>query len=166
MIQDEHSGARLTLLNAALSEANAVVRSYDTKAQIAAVGYIFSLGIAGGIQELMPVEITLTTLKVIFVWVIFMVPVLQFGFVLYPTRASVQGHTDDETGVLFLDGKSEIQAADLADSVRQCDPVLEYAGELFRVARLRNIKRRRFVLGLSLTMIAYAVLFTSQVIGV
>ena len=166
MIEDAHSGDRLTLLNAALSEANAAVRSYDTKAQIAAVGYILSLGIAGGIQNLIPVEINLTTLKVVLVWVVFMVPILQFGFVLYPTRASVQGHANDETGVLFLDGKSGIQAADLAKSVKQCDPVMEYAGELVRIARLRYIKRKRFVLGLSLTMIAYAVFFTSQVIGV
>ena len=166
MIQDEHYGDRLTLLNAALSEANAAVRSYDTKAQIAAVGYIFSLGIAGGIQKLVPGEINLTTLKIIVVWGIFMVPILQFGFVLYPTRASVQEHSDSETGALFLDGKSGINAADLADLVKKCDPVMEYAGELVRVARLRNVKRKRFVLGLSLTMIAYAVLFTSQVIGV
>ncbi len=166
MTKDNHSGDRLTLLNAALSEANAAVRSYDTKAQIAAVGYMFSLGIAGGIREYTPGEIDFTTIMIIAVWAIFMVPILQFGLVLYPTRASVHESTDSETGVLFLDGESEIKIDDLADSIKQCDPVVEYANELLRVARLRNVKRKRFVFGLILTMVAYLVLFASQVIGV
>ncbi len=44
----------LAILRDALSEAQTTVRSYDTKAQIVGVGYVFALGIVGALSDRLP----------------------------------------------------------------------------------------------------------------
>ncbi len=44
----------LAILRDALSEAQTTVRSYDTKAQIVGVGYVFALGIVGLFSDRLP----------------------------------------------------------------------------------------------------------------
>jgi hypothetical protein len=165
MDEAQQTTLRLSVLKTALAEASTVVRAYDTKAQIAAVGYIFSLGIAGQIQTYVERDITMTGLSIAVVWAIFMVPILQFGLVLYPTRATIRGQKGSRSGVLFVEDNPDFSEAELAEAVRRCDPFAELSSELLRISQLRHTKRKRFIRGLVLTMIAYAVLFTSQVLG-
>ena len=77
----------LSLLRDSLAEAQTTVRAYDTKAQIVGVGYIFALGIVGRFEALLPKasELNILTLSVACAAIL---PILLFGFVLYPSRKS------------------------------------------------------------------------------
>ena len=74
------------LLRDGLAEAQATVRSYDTKAQIVGVGYIFALGVVGQISALLDRETEASVIVVVISWAIVVMPILFFGYVLYPTR--------------------------------------------------------------------------------
>jgi hypothetical protein len=73
------------MLLAALQEAQSVVRSYDTKAQIVGVGYILALNLVLHFGDLLPTRAPLGPLFFAVVWGIVIMPILQFGQVLYPS---------------------------------------------------------------------------------
>ncbi len=79
----------LSLLRDSLAEAQTTVRAYDTKAQIVGVGYIFALGVVGSFEALLPKEpeFDLLALSVACTAIL---PIFLFGFVLYPSRKSVE----------------------------------------------------------------------------
>jgi len=72
------------MLLAALQEAQSVVRSYDTKAQIVGVGYILALNLVLHFGDLLPTHAPLGPLFFAVVWGVVIMPILQFGQVLYP----------------------------------------------------------------------------------
>ncbi len=74
------------MLLAALQEAQSVVRSYDTKAQIVGVGYILALNLVLHFGDLLPTRAPLGPLFFAVVWGVVIMPILQFGQVLYPSR--------------------------------------------------------------------------------
>lgn len=83
----EDDGHGLSLLRDSLAECQSTVRSYDAKAQIVGIGYIFAMGIIGEWEALLNSggdDINL--LWVIIAWTIVMLPIILFGFVLYPSR--------------------------------------------------------------------------------
>ena len=162
MPDEGHDQVRLSLLSNALNEANTAVRAYDTKAQIAAVGYIFSLGVAGQILNYIERDVTLNGMKVIAVWILFMVPILQFGKVLYPTRGALK---TSWPSVLFARKPDEIDPEAFIKAAHDCDPFNEVSRELLRVSKVRETKRKRFIAGMVLTMTAYAALFGYQVVA-
>lgn len=96
-------------------------------------------------------------------WVLFMVPILQFGMVLYPTRGSL---TTINPSVLFTRGPDETDPETFTKDARDCDPFDELSKELLRVSKVREQKRKRFTDGMFLTMTAYAALFIYQVVAV
>ena len=75
------------MLLAALQEAQSVVRSYDTKAQIVGVGYILALNLILHFGDLLPTHAPLGPLFFAVVWGVVILPIVQFGHVLYPSRA-------------------------------------------------------------------------------
>lgn len=77
---------KLGILRDALSEAQATVRSYDTKAQIIGVGYVFTLGIVGRLGKIPPDREAFGVFLVIVSWGVVSLPILLFGYVLHPTR--------------------------------------------------------------------------------
>ena len=78
------------MLLAALQEAQSVVRSYDTKAQIVGVGYILALNLVLHFGDLLPTHAPLGPLFFAAVWGIVIMPILQFGQVLYPSRTRAE----------------------------------------------------------------------------
>ena len=74
------------LLRDSLTEAQATVRSYDTKAQIIMAGYLFALGVVGRIGEPVIETTEVGIAYVIVAWGVAILPILLFGFVLYPSR--------------------------------------------------------------------------------
>ena len=73
-------------LLSALQEAQSLVRAYDTKAQILGVGYILALNLVLHFDDLLPARGPIGPLFIAVVWGIVLLPILQFGLVLYPTR--------------------------------------------------------------------------------
>ena len=63
-----------------------LVRFYDTKAQIVGVGYILALNVVLHFGDLLPNHAPIGPLFFAAVWLIVIMPIVQFGQVLYPSR--------------------------------------------------------------------------------
>lgn len=156
---------QIDILKEALSEAQQTVRSYDTKAQIVGVGYIFALGIVFKISDLLPDLETVEPMFIVIGWAIVILPILLFGFVLYPTRKSIntrdQGRAANKHLLYFSPGQFT-SVADYLDSLQHADGVVERANELHSVTSLRELKRKRFLRALFSSGVAFVLLFAAQ----
>ena len=132
-----------TLAEEALKEAQATVRSYDTKAQIVGIGYIFALGVVGRIEERFQATIETGVPFVILSWATLVLPAVLFGLVLYPSRKLIAKGT--ATGVLYVRDGDFASTDDYIAAARKADPMQETAAELLKVSQLRERKRVRFL---------------------
>ncbi len=157
----------MSLLRDSLAEAQTTVRAYDTKAQIVGVGYIFALGIVESFEALLPEasELNLLTLLVACTAIL---PILLFGFVLYPSRKSVEKFADqsEETPkhVLYVDPTKLGSVKALKEAVERCDPIIEVSFELLKVSQLRELKRRRFLRALFSAAVVFLFIFATHFI--
>lgn len=155
------------LMRDALSEAQATVRGYDTKAQIVGIGYIFALGIIGRWEDWFP-RSDLDVLQVLGAWLVVIVPIGLFGYVLYPTRrmapklANETQHSSER--VLYINPRKIASVSELKSALAKCDPVDELAHELLKVSMLRELKRQRFLRALFAAGISFLLLFSFQVL--
>ena len=156
------------MLLAALQEAQSVVRSYDTKAQIVGVGYILALNLVLHFGDLLPTRAPLGPLFFAVVWGIVIMPILQFGQVLYPSRTRAEKELlakmscGSEQRVYYVDPD---KFADLKDFVQQAlrsDWTSALAAELLKTSRVRIIKQARFRRGLMMTIVSFIVLGGEQ----
>ncbi|MEM8836694.1 MAG: hypothetical protein AAGE89_01275 [Pseudomonadota bacterium] len=155
----------IDLLNDALAEARVTVRSYDTKAQIVGVGYIFALGIVFRIGDLLPTVERDDFLFVLVGWVIVIFPILLFGFVLYPTRKTMGSAVSEDAsakGVLYFAPDQFETASSYLEALKSADGVTERTNELLKVTQLRELKRQRFLRALFASGAAFLVLFCTQ----
>lgn len=157
----------LDILRDALAEAQTTVRSYDTKAQIVGVGYVFALGIVGRLGELLP-DVGEVGMEVVVVsWAVVILPILLFGYVLHPTRKTAPHVADPRAelnSVLYIDPAKLDSVEAVKVAVAECDPESEYAFELIKVTKLRELKRKRFLRALFAAAVGFLFLFGSQVI--
>jgi len=156
----------LSLLRDSLAEAQATVRSYDSKAQIVGIGYIFALGIVGALDDLVPDSTELDVVKIVVGWIVVVLPIVLFGFVLYPSRKMVPRLADEPEirpkHILYVDPKRLGNVEALKEAANSSDPSTEIAFELLKVSMLRELKRQRFLRALWAAGICFVVLFTSQ----
>jgi len=157
----------LSLLHDSLVEAQATVRAYDTKAQIVGVGYILALGVVGSFEALLPEasELNLLTLSVACVAIL---PILLFGFVLYPSRKSAEKFADQSEAtpehVLYVNPTKLGSIKALKEAVGRCDPIIEVSFELLKVSQLRVLKRRRFLRALFSAAVVFLFIFATHFI--
>ena len=157
----------LSLLHDSLVEAQATVRAYDTKAQIVGVGYILALGVVGSFEALLPEasELNLITLSVACVAIL---PILLFGFVLYPSRKSAEKFADQSEAtpehVLYVNPTKLGSIKALKEAVGRCDPIIEVSFELLKVSQLRVLKRRRFLRALFSAAVVFLFIFATHFI--
>ena len=158
----------ISLLREALAEAQVTVRAYDTKAQIVGVGYVFSLGIVGTLGKLLPAASTLDGIAVTLAWTIVILPILLFGFVLYPSRKTAPLLDEDPEKrpefVLYVDTDRHRDVEGLKQAASRCDPLNEYAFEVLKLSKLRELKRKRFLRALFLSAVAFCFLFATQLL--
>lgn len=161
-------GKSLELLQSALAEAQATVRAYDTKAQIVGIGYIFALGIIGQFQNWFPNTGEVDLARVIVAWGVVVLPIILFGFVLYPTRKKMNADVSRANSgrVLYVVPNRIADPAQLIDAARGCEPEEEIAFELLKVSKLRELKRQRFLRALFAAAICFVILFGFQVLRV
>jgi len=156
----------LSLLRDSLAEAQATVRSYDSKAQIVGIGYIFALGIVGALDDLVPESTDLSVVKIVVGWIVVILPIVLFGFVLYPSRKMVPKLADEPEvrpkHILYVDPTRLGNVEALKEAANSSDPSTEVAFELLKVSMLRELKRQRFLRALWAAGICFIVLFTSQ----
>ncbi len=150
---------------ASLKEAQDTVRAYDTKAQIVGVGYIFAINIVLMLGRGVDNVPDMTVLTVVLAWLVFILPIVLFGSVLYPTRklSPKLGEKGGGAKGLFYVEPDRVETVDayLAD-VTESDREKELAYEILKTAALREIKRRRFLRALWAAAIGFAVLFLGQ----
>ena len=156
------------MLLAALQEAQTVVRSYDTKAQIVGVGYILALNLVLHFDDLLPARGTIGPLFIAVVWGIVLLPILQFGLVLYPTRTRAEKDflkkTSDcsEECIYYVDPDFFTSVGDLVHKALTSDWTSVLAAELLKTSRVRSIKQDRIRRALIMALVSFLVIGAEQ----
>ncbi len=162
----EQTAESTDLLRQSLTEAQATVRSYDTKAQIVGVGYMFALNVVFAFDRALPDTGPINHLDLVLAWLVVMSPILLFGYVLYPSRHSAPRLTTEPPKalqrVLYIDPDDHPDVEHMIAAARDADPEQETAYELLKVSKLREIKRERFLRALFASGICFFLLFFSQ----
>ena len=157
----------LPFLMASLKEVQDTVRAYDTKAQIVGVGYIFAIGIIINLGTRIANVTEMVAVTITFAWLIFILPIVLFGAVLYPSRkkAPSLGEQGSQAHRTFYVDPEHIHDVDAyLAAVDACDPKKEIAYEILKVAGLREIKRRRFLRALWAAAMSFVVMFLGQLL--
>ena len=156
------------MLLAALQEAQAVVRSYDTKAQIVGVGYILALNLILHFGDLLPTHALFGPLFFAVVWGVVILPIVQFGQVLYPSRTRAEKQVlkktscSSEQRIYYIDPNSFSGVGDLVEQALRSDWTSVLGAELLKISRLRIIKQARFRRGLVMTAVSFVALAGEQ----
>ncbi|UCI10708.1 hypothetical protein [Mesorhizobium sp. B1-1-8] len=157
------------MLAAALQEAQSVARSYDTKAQIVGVGYILALNLILRFGDLLPTHAPLGPLFYVVVWGIVIMPIMQFGQVLYPSRKRADKDLNRKMAgacatppIYYVDPGFFADVRDLVHLALQSDWTSVLAAELLKTSRVRTIKQARFHRALLMTVVSFAVLGGEQ----
>ena len=157
------------MLGAALQEAQSVARSYDTKAQIVGVGYILALNLVLHFGDLLPTHAPIGPLFFAAVWGIVIMPILQFGQVLYPSRTRAERELNGKMSgaaaippVYYVDPSSFADVRELVDQALKSDWTSVLAAELLKTSRARIIKQTRFRRALMMTVVSFVALGGEQ----
>lgn len=154
-------------LMAVLAEAQQTVRSYDTKAQIVGVGYIFALGVVMRSGDNIPVPVEYAGLYVFAGWMIIVVPILMFALVLYPSRVDKVTENLDAhsvSGTMYFDPRKFSNIEAYVDAVQSSDWYREISFEIADVSKVRDTKRIRFLRAIHWAGVSFAILFLSQML--
>ncbi len=161
------------LLKIALSETQQSIRSYDTKAQICAIGYLLSLNLVLGINQAIFPTKGADLWIVVFGWGVMIFPMLLFGFVLYPTRTSIKPseHQDQSSihkihKILYIRHERHASVDGISKDALRANPLDEVAFELYQSSNLRDRKRVRFVRALIVAGLALLIMFTIHLLAV
>lgn len=158
------------MLLAALQEAQVTARSYDAKAQIVGAGYILALNLVLHFGDLLPTRAPLGPLFFAVVWGVVILPILQFGQVLYPSRtraerdliAKTSGASDER--VYYVEPDKFANLKDFVRDARKSDWTTVLGAELLKTSRVRIIKQLRFRRGLMMAVVSFVVLGGEQFI--
>lgn len=152
-------------LYAALKEAQDNIRTYDTKAQIVGIGFIFTIGMVIKFNTWTGISTEWYHVATITTWVLIIVPAVFFGSVLYPTRrmAPQVFKNQDEVKGLFYMNKEE-NVTDYVNHLDDMNIEQELAYEFLKVSYLRDLKRRRFLQAMSVASLSLVTLFVLQLL--
>jgi hypothetical protein len=158
----------LKYMELALSDAQATVRAYDTKAQIVGIGYVFSINIVVAVSAGVPGARDEGLLPVLIFWGIVMTPLFLFGYVLYPSRKTapkVEGASDLALKrVLYVETSRHATVEAYEKAAAQSDWLREMSFEILKVSKLRELKRARFIRALGAAAVSFGCLFILQVV--
>ena len=136
-----------------------MARSYDTKAQIVGVGYILALNLVLHFGDLLPTHAPIGPLFFAAVWGIVIMPILQFGQVLYPSRTRAEKELNGKMSgaaaippVYYVDPSSFADVRELVHQALKSDWTSVLAAELLKTSRARIIKQTRFRRALMMTL--------------
>jgi len=150
---------------AALKETHDTIRSYDTKAQIVGIGFIFTLAVLKGFGEKLGGPIDASTLGIALSWILAVGPIVLFASVLYPSRRKLTTAYVKEEGIehaFYFATKRDRSVEDYLADIAACDWRRELAFELMKASELREIKRRRFITALIASGLSFLVIAAYQ----
>lgn len=158
---------QISFLYHALKQAQESVRSFDTKAQIMGIGFIWSLnlvpelgGWGEGAQDISPISI-------IVAWVLIIIPIILFGSVLYPSRKVAPNIVKDKElikGLYHIDDHEVQGVKEYVHKLTDSKILDELTYELLKVSSLRDLKRKRFLAGLIAASCSFTILFATQLL--
>ena len=151
----------LRFLELTLSEAQATVRGYDTKAQIVGIGYTFALNIVANASGSFPRAADAALIPFLIFWVIVLAPLFLFGAVLYPSRKlapKIHAGDAEPRRLMYVETARFEDVTALATATEGADWLSEMSYEVLKVSRLREIKRARFIRALTATVLSFVVL--------
>lgn len=154
-------------LMAVLAEAQQTVRSYDTKAQIIGVGYIFALGVVLQSGNHIPVPVEYAALYVLAGWFIIVLPIVMFALVLHPSRVDkvkFDQIPEDAQSMMYFDDRKFSNAETYRKAATDVDWHLEISTEIMKVSKVRDVKRTRFLRALYWSGGSFTILFLSQML--
>ena len=153
----------------AVLQGRSVARSYDNKAQIVGAGYILALNLVLHFGDLLPTHAPIGPLFYAVVWGIVIMPILQFGQVLYPSRSRAEKEFTGKTSggsnvppIYYVDPNSFADVRDLVRQALKSDWTSVLAAELLKTSRVRLIKQARFRRGLMMSAVSFIVLGGEQ----
>ena len=161
------TGDTVNCLLSALKEAQDSIRSYDTKAQIVGVGFIFTLNVITAFGANLPVQNVFNALAVTMFWILAIGPIILFGFVLYPSRKTVHGllsHDAKINHIYYVSNESTRSLDDYLKDIGSGNWRSEIAYEIIKVSSLRDTKRLRFITALRASAFSLCVIAFFQVI--
>ncbi|MDE3774790.1 hypothetical protein I7F96_28620 [Sinorhizobium meliloti] len=156
------------MLLAALQEAQVTARSYDTKSQIVGAGYILALNLVLHFGDLLPTRAPLGPMFYAVVWGVVILPILQFGQVLYPSRTRAEKELRAKTSggceqrVYYVDPNTFADLKDFVQQALRSDWTSVLGAELLKTSRVRIIKQLRFRRGLMMAVVSFMVLGGEQ----
>ena len=157
------------MLLSALERAHAAARFYDTKAQIVGVGYILALNVVLHFGDLLPNHAPIGPLFFAAVWLIVIMPIIQFGQVLYPSRRRADREMVAKTSggtchphVYHVEPDRFANVGELVEQALKSDWTSVVAAELLKTSRVRIIKQARFRRGLMMTVVSFIALGGEQ----
>ncbi len=156
----------LNFLYASLKEAQDNIRTYDTKAQIVGIGFIFTIGTITKLTHLELLENQSGVLILVLSWALIMVPLITFVSVLYPTRkmapSILRGRR--EVQALFYLHPNEVKSLnEYVSQLEKIDIMRELTYELMKVSILRELKRKRFLRAIFVSSLSLLFLLFFQV---
>ena len=164
---ERNAGVSVNCLLSALKEAQDSVRSYDTKAQIVGVGFIFTVGIITKVGANLPGPSELNTIAVVLYWLLAIGPILLFGFVLYPSRKIVQrlrSYKETIRHSYYFSSESSRNLDTYLKDIGSGNWSAEIAYEIIKVSDLRDLKRIRFILALRASAFTFCVVAVIQIL--
>lgn len=150
----------ITCLLDALRSTQEVIRSYDTKAQIMGIIFILSINfVLTLIRELVGTG-PIPHVATISLAALVLVPLGLFGFVLYPANnptadLEIEDQPIRKTYFVFQNDRS---LGRYLDDIEATDWPVEIGFEIMKMARLREIKRRRLLRALVAAAISYTLI--------
>ncbi|MEO0882679.1 MAG: hypothetical protein AAFY34_08075, partial [Pseudomonadota bacterium] len=94
--------------------------------------------------------------RIIMGWLFLFIPLLMFARVLHPSRTSIGGRSSEP---FYLRTPLKMTVERYSSELKACDWLDETSAELISVSRLRDLKRRNFLLALWVASAAYTLLF-------
>ncbi len=145
---ERNAGDSVGCLLSALKEAQDSVRSYDTKAQIVGVGFIFTIGMLTKVGANLPGPSEINTMALVLYWLLGIGPIVLFGFVLYPSRKTVRNlrsYKETIRRTYYFSSESPRNLDTYLKDIGSGNWSAEIAYEIIKVSNLRDLKRVRFI---------------------
>ncbi len=165
--ESNRDSTSLTCLLRALEQVQSTVRAYDTKTQIASIGFIFSIGLVRFLVPEAAMSMFAPSGRFIWGFAISIVPIIMFGHVLFPRFNPVR-RSEVDTNVLknvYTFGTNPERTVD--EYLRDIDGAnwkREIAIEIIEASFIRDIKRRRFLIAMYVAGVSYAAMFVAALI--
>ena len=131
------------------------------------MGFIFTIGIITKLGASLPGPSELNTIGVILFWLLGIMPILLFGFVLYPSRNSVQSlqsYNEIIRHKFYISSERPRDVDAYLNDVSFGDWSAEIAYELIKVSSLRDLKRIRFIRALRASAFSFGVVAIIQIV--